>query len=332
MSPKNSVTDVPYVARVPADVERKDAILFGFTFHQLVILTVAALLICTAWTMLATVVPPLVLLVGAIPVAATAFALAVGRRDGIGLDVWLAHAIRYRRAPRRLVPTAEVLQPAPAWVHTTAAPGDQLPLPAPLRLPARGITADGLVDLGPDGTTALVAASTVNFGLRSAGEQNGLVAGFGRWLNSLDAPVQILVRAERVDLTTVADRIHHLAPGLPHPALETAALSQVAFLDDLAARRELLHRHVIIAVRDQRGSGHTLHRAGEAVRALAACEVTATVLGSANTAATLAGCLDPAGPPPAAGEAIDVMASHNTSDAADPSGAGAGSAGGGDGW
>src|SRR5213078_4025685 len=203
---------------------------------------------------LATVVPPLAFLAGAIPVAGLAFVLAVGRRDGISLDAWLLHAVRYRRAPHQLVPTSEAIAAAPAWVQTTAGRGDKIPLPAPLRLPAKAVTADGLVDLGPDGTTALVAASTVAFGLRTPGEQNGLVAGFGRWLNSLDAPVQILVRAERVDLTTVADRIHYHAPSLPHPALEEAALSHAAFLDDLAAQRELLHRQVTIAVRDRRGA------------------------------------------------------------------------------
>jgi hypothetical protein len=201
-------TESPMRARVAADVERKDTILFGFTFRQVVILTVAALLIYAAWTTLAPVVSPPQFLIGALPVAGFAFVLAVGRRDGIDLDAWLLHAIRHRRAPHRLVPTDAAITPAPAWVQTTTGRGDTLPLPAPLRLPAKGITADGLIDLGPDGTTALVSACTVAFGLRTPGEQNGLVAGYGRWLNSLDAPVQILVRAQRVDLTTLADRIH----------------------------------------------------------------------------------------------------------------------------
>src|SRR5437762_3718758 len=295
-------SEAPMRARIPANVEKKDVILFGFTSRQVVILTVAALIIYAAWTALARVVHPLVFLIAAVPVAGFAFALADGRRDGISLDAWLAHAIRHRRTPHRLVPTGDAIGPAPAWVQTTAGRGDKLPLPAPLRLPAKGITSDGLVDLGPDGTTALVSASTtVAFGLRTPGEQNGLVAGFGRWLNSLDAPVQILVRAERVDLTTVADRIADLAPSLPHPALEQAALSHVAFLDDLAAQRELLHRRVTIAVRDRRGPGHTLHRAAEAVRALGACEVTATVLDGPDAAGTLAACLDPTAPLPAVG-------------------------------
>src|SRR6266568_440451 len=317
-------SEAPMRARIPANVEKKDSILFGFTFRQVVILTVAGLIIYAAWTALARVVHPLAFLIGAIPAAGFAFVLAVGRRDGIPLDAWLLHAIRHRRAPHRLVPTDDAISAAPAWVQTTAGRGNTLPLPAPLRLPAKGITPDGLVDLGPDGTTALVAASTVAFGLRTPGEQNGLVAGFGRWLNSLDAPVQIVVRAERVDLTTVADRIHHHAPNLPHPALEEAALSHAAFLDDLAAQRELLHRQVTIAVRDRRGAGHTLHRASEAVRALAACEVTATVLDAADTAATLAACLDPTAPPPPVGVAPDNAVIHAISNTGGTSGAGGG--------
>ena len=308
-------SEAPMRPRVPANVERKDSILFGFTFRQVVILTVAGLIIYAAWTALAKVVHPLVFLVGAIPVAGFAFVLAVGRRDGISLDAWLAHAIRHRRTPHRLVPADGPITPAPAWMATTAGRADKLPLPAPLRLPAKGITSDGLVDLGPDGTTALVTASTVAFGLRTPGEQNGLVAGFGRWLNSLDAPVQILVRAERVDLTTIADRIADLAPSLPHPALEAAALSHVAFLDDLAAQRELLHRQVTIAVRDRRGAGHTLHRAAEAVRALGACEVDAAVLDGYAAAATLAASLDPTGPQPGTSGAGAGAVIHGTSDA-----------------
>ncbi|WP_431937021.1 PrgI family protein [Micromonospora sp. RP3T] len=290
--------DEPLRARVPADIERPDRIVFGLTLRQVVILTVTALILYAVWTALATVVNPLYFIAGSIPVAGAAFFLAVSRRDGISLDAWLSAAIRHHRTPHRLVPTDEEIHPTPAWVTTTSGRSDTLPLPAPLRLPAKGITADGLIDLGPDGTTALVSASTVAFGLRSTGEQNGLVAGFARWLNSLDAPTQILVRAQRVDLTHVADRIEHRAPGLPHPALEEAARSHIGFLDDLAAERELLHRQVTIAVHGRRGPGHTAHQAREAVRALAGCEVTATVLDADNTQMTLAACLDPAAPTP----------------------------------
>src|SRR5207248_31779 len=83
--------------------------------------------------------------------------LAVGRRDGVSLDAWLAHAIRHRRGPHRLVPADGPIIPAPAWVSTTGGRGDKLPLPAPLRPPAKGIRPDGLVDPGADGSPALGA-------------------------------------------------------------------------------------------------------------------------------------------------------------------------------
>src|SRR2546421_3949394 len=127
-------SEAPMRARIPADVEKKDAILFGFTFRQVVILTIAGLIIYAAWTALARVVHPLAFLIGAIPLAGFAFVLAVGRRDGIPLDAWLAHAFWHRRAPHHLVPTNDAVSPAPAWVQTTTGQrmvrGDRLPLPA----------------------------------------------------------------------------------------------------------------------------------------------------------------------------------------------------------
>src|SRR2546421_10681970 len=92
-------SEAPMRARPPVDVEKKDVILFGFTFRQVVILAVAGLIIYTAWTALAKVVHPLVFLIAAIPVAGSAFVLSVGRRDGNPLDAWLGHAIRHRPAP-----------------------------------------------------------------------------------------------------------------------------------------------------------------------------------------------------------------------------------------
>jgi hypothetical protein len=296
MDRSNIATDVPITARIPSDVERPDKIVFGLTARQVVILTVAGLLIYSAWTALATVVQPLVFAACALPFAAGAFFLAIARRDGLPLDVWLLAAWRHHRSPHRLVPAEEPIAPAPAWVATTLGPGDRVPLPAPLRLPARGITDQGMIDLGGDGAVTLVDASTVAFGLRTPSEQNALISGFARWLHALDTPTQILVRARRVDLTDLAGRIEAQAPGLPHPALEDAARSHTAFLTDLAGSRELLRREVTIALRDQRG-GRSLQRAFEAVRALSACEVTASVCGPDAAARTLGECLNPASVP-----------------------------------
>lgn len=283
----------PMRARVPADVDQPDRILFGLTARQIVILSVAGLLLYGMWTALLPVLPPLVLAAISIPLAGAAVATATVRRDGTGLDSWLLAAIRFRRSPRRQVPaTTDQLHPPPAWVATDA-PGGKLPLPAPLQLPAKGINPDGTLDLGPDGHTTLVACSTVNFTLRSAAEQNGLIGAFAGFLHSLDGPAQIVVRAHRVDLTGHANHVFDTAAELPDPALEHAATDYATFLADLANERELLHRQVTLAMRDKRSPTRAAHRGDEAVRTLAGCEVTARPLEATTVDTVLAAACQP---------------------------------------
>ena len=180
----------------------------------------------------------------ALPVGALAAMLALGRFEGVAADRWVTAAWRHHRSPRRLVPASDGVPAAPAFLATSAAR-----CPTPLRLPFAGVSAEGIVDLGPDGFAVICRASAVTFSLRTPTEQEALVATFARWLNGLDRPAQILVRAEPVDLTPSIDALLDAAPGLPHPALESAARGHAAFLADLAARRDLLRREVLVVLR-----------------------------------------------------------------------------------
>lgn len=288
--------------RIPADVDRDDKILGELTARQAAILAAAAAGLWLAWTATRHLVPPAVFAVAAAPVTLAAVVLAMGRRDGLSLDRLALAALRHGRAPRRLVPAPGGVHPPPPWAGPAAARRAG-PLPAPLRLPATAVAADGAISLGGDGYVAIAAASTVNFALRTPAEQQALTAAFGRWLNSLRSPVQILIRAQRVDLTGMAAAVRHAAPALPHPALEAAALAHAGFLGQLAAGRDLLTRQVLIAVREP-SAGPAAATAAGAARALAAAGVTVTVLDGAQATAALAACCDPARRPARPGTAL----------------------------
>ena len=195
------------------------------------------------------------------------------------------------------MPAPDGITPTPAFLNHTAS-SSTAPVPAPLRLPVTDVRADGIVDLGADGLAVICRASAVTFSLRTPAEQEALVAGFARFLNSLGEPVEILVRAEPVDLTAAIDALLDAAPGLPHPALEAAARRHARFLADLADRRDLLRREVLVVLRQRSGddpAGRLHRRASEAATALAAAGVTLTVSDGAAAAACLARALDPAG-------------------------------------
>ena len=181
------------------------------------------------------------------PVGLAAAALVIGERDGLPLDRLLAAAWRQARAPRRLVTAPEGIPAPPAWA---APPGPQPPPPAVLAPLWRHIAPDGVIGLGSAGAAAVAAVSTVNFALRSPAEQDALAAAYGRWLNSLTGPVQILVRAGRADLSAAVAALREAAPALPHPALEQAALEHAGFLEGLAAERDVLTRQALLIVRE----------------------------------------------------------------------------------
>ena len=290
--------------RIPADVDRPDKLLAGLTARQLAILAVAAIALWVGYAATRHLVPPAAYGAVAVPVAAAAVLLALGRMEGVPADRWVIAAWQHRRSSRRLVPAPEGVPAVPGFLAEAAGPHPAA-LPAPLRLPLAGIGANGVVDLGPDGLAVICRASAVTFSLRTPAEQEALVAGFARFLSSLADPVQVLVRAEPLDVGPAIDSLVDAAPGLPHLALERAARNHAAFLADLAASRDLLRREVLVVLRQPagqasaagHGAGRLLRRAAEAVSALGAAGVSLSVLDAVAASGVIGRSLDPAGPP-----------------------------------
>jgi hypothetical protein len=242
--------------RIPADVEREDTVLAGLTARQLLLLSGAGVVLYALYTATRAVVPLAVFVIAAVPLAGIAALLALGRRDGLPLDRLVLAALRQRLAPRNRIAAPEGLQPAPAWLAARARPAEEPGQPtgrispAPLRLPAESVTETGVIDLGRDGMAVVAVCSTVNFALRTPTEQESLTSAFGRYLHSLTAPVQILIRAERLDLSAQISELQSYAPHLPHPALEHAALEHAQYLAELRQTSNLLRRQVLLIIRE----------------------------------------------------------------------------------
>lgn len=285
--------DLPPSARIPADIDTPDKIAYGLTARQLAILAVAGVAGYGLFKMAGPLVPQPVLIAMLIPIAGAAVVLAFGRRDGLSMDVWLLAAIRHTRGPKRLAPAqSERAEPMPAWAPSTVAPVPPIPV---LRLPGTAIAESGVIDTGTR-AVALVACTTVNIGLRTGQEQSALIGAYGRWLNSLAEPVQIVISAQRVDLSSHAQRIADAADTLTNPALAEAAHDYAAFLDDLAMRRDPLWRTVTVAVTAHGEKGRdteVLRHAEHAASALSALGAQTAVLDGARATAVLTCAVDP---------------------------------------
>lgn len=278
-------------ARMPADVDAPDKVVYGLTFRQLAILAVAAVVGYGVWNALHTLLPVPVLIGAAVVLGGLVFGLAVGRRDGLSLDVWMLAGLRHSRNPRALS-TTDTTAKVPDWVQ---APAAKVMLPAPLRLPADAIGDDGQISLA-GAKAAMVAATSVNLALRTTDEQAALIDTFGRWLNSLSTPTQIVVSAQPVDLVSAARTLARAADRLPDPALAAACADHADFLADLAERRDPLRRQVLIVTRagaGERGEHAARRRADDTVRALSGHGVTTRALDGPAVTAVLAAAADP---------------------------------------
>ncbi|MFD2420383.1 PrgI family protein [Amycolatopsis pigmentata] len=264
--------------RIPADVDMHDRVLGPLTARQLAILGVTGLVLYAVWSLTRAFLPIPVFFALAIPVGAVAAILALGRRDGVSLDLLMFAAIRQHLGPRHQVAAPEGVRPAPEWLttavnasttrpgrnngpapvertsgRTSAVPGREVS-PSALRLPAAAVTDTGVVDLGADGLAVVAVASTVNFALRTPAEQEALVASFARYLHSLAAGVQLLVRTQRLDLSGQITELRERAGGLPHPALEAAAVEHADYLAHLGEQTDLLRRQVLLVLREPIGA------------------------------------------------------------------------------
>ena len=315
-------------ARIPSDIHRPDRVVGPFTARQAAILAATGAALYLLWTVARGLVAPPVFLAGAVPVAALALVVALGHRDGLSLDRLLLAAVRHRLTPRAPAP-----RPNPSDAPSAEGDSgvDQRPArPSPTNrrprraggshgFPARAVTPAhaprgsggvGVVDLGPDGLVVIAVVSTVNFALRTPAEQDGLVAGFARYLHTLAGPIQILIRALPVDLRSHLHQLHAHTRHLPHPALAAAAHDHLEHLARLAHRdgdQQLLTRQVLLVLREPHrgpvagrdqpalaaGEHRLLRRLHDATTLLAPLDVTVTALDAAHTTALLTHICNP---------------------------------------
>ncbi|MEV4285459.1 PrgI family protein [Nonomuraea bangladeshensis] len=313
----------PLLARIPADIDKPDKIAYGLTFRQILIVALTGGIAAAVYYLCHQMLPVVILAAILLPFLALGIAVALGRRDGLSLDRFVLAAVSFARTSKRLVAAPDGVAGPPRWCRLRGK------LPGPLRLPVRAVRSDGALELTDGGVAVLVEASTLSFHLRTTSEQAALVGAFGRWLNSLEAPVQLLARARPADLSDLTEVLEHQADELPHAALAAAARDHAGYLAELNSSRELLTRQVLVVLRDHPATSRgrrsvrrdasaavVLRRAAEAERALAALGVTARVLNAQEAAQALTECLDSGGRHPLGralpNEPISATAQHHT--------------------
>ncbi|WP_017623411.1 PrgI family protein [Nocardiopsis chromatogenes] len=240
-------------ARIPADIDRPEPVAFGLTGRQLLLIAPAALGLWIGYLLAGDRVPAWAQIAVAVATGGVVLALALGERDGMGLDAYLAAGLAWWRSPKRRIGAPEGRTGRlPDWAPRVR--GSRVRL-APLRLPASAIGDDGVITLAEGRQAVVVACSSVNFHLASEREQEAIVGAFAAVLDSLAHPVQVLIQARPLDLAPYTLLLRDNAPGLAAPALARAARDHADFLEAVQHRYELTCRQALLVVTAPARSG-----------------------------------------------------------------------------
>lgn len=120
------------------------------------------------------------------------------------------------------------------------------------QLPLDEILGDVLLLRGGE-ARAVLEARPVNFALKSEGEQEAILAGYRRFLNALDYPLQVLVRVARADVEGYLAGLAHARPG--SEGMRRLARDHRAFVRHIARERTLLGRRFFVVLPAERIPG-----------------------------------------------------------------------------
>lgn len=107
---------------------------------------------------------------------------------------------------------------------------------------------DGVV-LMKDGTLrAVMLCSSINFALKSGGEQDAIIYAYQRFLNSLTFPVQILVQSRRLDLEQYLERLNKRAEDQEIELIKLQILEYTEFVKRLITITNIMDKRFFVVV------------------------------------------------------------------------------------
>ena len=115
------------------------------------------------------------------------------------------------------------------------------------RIPISDIT-DDLVFLQNGSVTAVLKTSAVNFGLLADMEQYSIIESFAGLLNSLSFPIQIVIRSERMDVSSYLLTLDDALVKQTNPLLRNMIIKYRQFVETMIKENDVLDKQFYVCV------------------------------------------------------------------------------------
>lgn len=110
-----------------------------------------------------------------------------------------------------------------------------------------GVHDDTLV-LRNGGIRAVLEVGSVNFNLKSEEEQNAIIYGYQRFLNSLQFSVQILMRSRKYDVDDYLDKLRMKKGTMENPLLQNQMSEYIEYVGRLVEYADIMEKRFFVVV------------------------------------------------------------------------------------
>lgn len=107
---------------------------------------------------------------------------------------------------------------------------------------------DNLLILKNGGVRAILKTSSINFNLKSEEEQNAIIYAYQGFLNSLEFPVQILVKSKKLDIDNYIDKVKEAGKKQENPLLQKQTYEYAEYIERLIEYADIMQKEFYIII------------------------------------------------------------------------------------
>ncbi len=107
---------------------------------------------------------------------------------------------------------------------------------------------ENVVVLKNGGMRAVLKASSINFNLKSEQEQNSIIYAYQNFLNSLEFPIQILVRSKKLDIDEYIDSVKKLGDKQENKLLQEQTYEYAQYIKRLVEYADIMEKEFYIII------------------------------------------------------------------------------------
>ncbi len=105
---------------------------------------------------------------------------------------------------------------------------------------------ENIIIMKDDSARLVMRCSTINFLLKNIDEQDSIIISFQRFLNSLDFPIQILVRSKKLDIDTYLNNLNDKAIKQTNLLLQNQTYEYIEYLRKLIEVAQIMKKEFYI--------------------------------------------------------------------------------------